>query len=309
MPGSAPALQNVKAPPGFFSKRLADRTKDEDSMREAMARSHLPKQKLESNDYKGAMAQGLLSEKAAKDLRKHSILNKMIDSDLDKHFEMLLKMQVDMLTNQSPDDPVDPAAMAQNFVAMYTAAITAKNSINVEKNTEMMKKVVALQAPSSLQLYTLVEKDTFQYNGADREIHFGFEKPIFQGQVQIYNPEGKVVFAQNLGAMAPGEHKFTWNGKNTLGEQVPDGTYKVRIVAYDKPVAGDGKHEPIPVSVAMVDPITDYFINEDGEPVFFSGQQKVELDGRVQLSKNPSMPIFRQENFNDPIAGLVDVRA
>lgn len=303
--------QGVSASPGKHFSRSRGESASAKRQRELMEKFKdiMPQRGDRSKAYKEAVAQGLLSESGAKELRKQSLLNRLIDNDMEEHFEMLLKMQVDMLTNQSPDDPVNPAEMAQNFVAMFSAAMTAKNANNVEKNTEMMKEMLALQAPSALSLYTLVEKDRFVFDGSEKEIHYAFEKPVYRGQIQISNQQGDVVYVENLQNVPPGEQKFTWNGKNLRGETAPKGHYMVRAIGFDTPQTEMERGESVKSQIAVVDPITDYFINEDGEPTFYSGRQQIDLHEVTRLSRTPSIPIYTHEQFVEPPQTMVDVHA
>jgi flagellar basal-body rod modification protein FlgD len=49
----------------------------------------------------------------------------------------------------------------------------------------------------------------------------------------IYDANGTIVDTVSLGAQPAGAHGFTWNGKNSAGQQVVDGNYGIAITAQD----------------------------------------------------------------------------
>ena len=50
-------------------------------------------------------------------------------------------------------------------------------------------------------------------------------------KLEVLDSKGQVVSATPLSDVKAGDQKFTWNGKNALGQTLPDGTYTLRVSA------------------------------------------------------------------------------
>jgi hypothetical protein len=52
-----------------------------------------------------------------------------------------------------------------------------------------------------------------------------------QGRIEIFSPQGQEVFSAELGPFSTWSQRFLWQGRDTAGKPLPDGTYTVRISA------------------------------------------------------------------------------
>jgi flagellar basal-body rod modification protein FlgD len=66
------------------------------------------------------------------------------------------------------------------------------------------------------------------------------------------------------------KQKFTWDGKNQMGEKVPDGTYAFKVKAVDV------KGESIPVSSSMIGTVSGISF-ENGGTYINIGSERITL--------------------------------
>jgi flagellar basal-body rod modification protein FlgD len=86
-------------------------------------------------------------------------------------------------------------------------------------------------------------------------------------KVSISNSGGQVVRTLDLGSLASGERQISWDGKDSQGKQVADGTYSFQVAATD----AKGK---------AVDAAT-YFTGEVEEVLQNQGTVYVKVNGRL----------------------------
>jgi flagellar basal-body rod modification protein FlgD len=60
---------------------------------------------------------------------------------------------------------------------------------------------------------------------------FSLPTPADSATVSIYNSSGALVDAIDLGAQSAGITKWQWNGTNSAGATVPDGSYTFKVNA------------------------------------------------------------------------------
>lgn len=65
------------------------------------------------------------------------------------------------------------------------------------------------------------------------DVHYWLTDDAKSVIARIYDEEGNLVRAMSTGTEGVGEHKFTWDGKDSDGQRLPTGNYKVEIVAFD----------------------------------------------------------------------------
>jgi len=64
-------------------------------------------------------------------------------------------------------------------------------------------------------------------------VFYSLGESVANMQVNIYASDGTLVRTDVLGSSQAGEFQYTWDGKNTDGVDMADGTYGVAIVAED----------------------------------------------------------------------------
>ena len=65
------------------------------------------------------------------------------------------------------------------------------------------------------------------------DINYALSKEAVTCKVNIYDEEGELVYSGNA-PKDTGTNKFTWNGKDSNGNAVEEGTYTVKVAALDR---------------------------------------------------------------------------
>jgi len=153
---------------------------------------------------------------------------------LDK--DAFLKLLVAQLKNQDPTNTQDPNAMV--------AQMAQFSSLEQQQNTNtllsgMQTQVSALfqgQSASLIGKKVQVTSSSMDLSGGAASV--GVNLPAAATvALSVQDATGKTVAVLNQGTMAAGTGVVKWDGKDSNGNQLADGTYTVKIAA----VGTDGK--------------------------------------------------------------------
>jgi flagellar basal-body rod modification protein FlgD len=169
------------------------------------------------------------------------------NSKLDQ--EDFLTILVAQLTHQDPTNPMDDTQMV-NQLTQYSMLeqLTNINSginslVEASDNQDIYSATNFIGKSVKAQGYT-VTKD----GDSVSSIYYGMGEAVSGIQVNIYDSEGNIVYSETLGSRQAGTYQFDWDGTNSSGTAVPDGTYSVSMLGED----ADGKTVLIQTEVSGV---------------------------------------------------------
>ena len=145
-----------------------------------------------------------------------------------------LKLLVVELENQDPTDPVKTSDMLQEFS-------TLAQLVQSEKTTESLKSLDNyISSLSNSQAVSYLGK-TISYScdevtisgGAGGNLSFDLASNASDVTATIYNSSGTAVKTIDLGSRSAGSYVYSWDGTNSSGTTVSDGTYTVKYSATD----------------------------------------------------------------------------
>lgn len=155
--------------------------------------------------------------------------------------DRFLTLLVTQLQNQDPLNPMDNAQVTSQIAQLSTV-----NGIQQLNNT-LLALSGQMDMSQSLQAANLIGKNVLVPGAkvsvgsdpadpaAKTATSFGID--LLSGSaktvVSILDASGAVVRKLDLGTMDAGVYPLTWDGKNDLGEPVPDGAYTVQVAASD----------------------------------------------------------------------------
>jgi len=145
-----------------------------------------------------------------------------------------LKLLVTQLQHQDPLNPQDPT----EFTSQLTQYSSLEQLIGVNTNTQGLSTAQAANTQASAVNYI---GKTVLLNGNQITVGGGIASAVSANLASdsakttatITDASGTVVDTINLGAQSSGAHGFTWDGKNSAGQQVVDGNYNVGFAAQD----------------------------------------------------------------------------
>ena len=145
-----------------------------------------------------------------------------------------LKLLVTQMKNQDPLDPMDGTE--------YTAQLAQFSSLealqNIDTEIRNLKTAQAdannARAADYLGKTVTAAGESFDLaGGAISDLRFSLDADAAETYVKVYDGAGQYVTSIDTGARAAGEHLFVWDGTNSQGIKVPDGTYFAEVIAAD----------------------------------------------------------------------------
>ncbi len=150
-----------------------------------------------------------------------------------------LQLLMAQLQNQDPLSPEDP----KDFVSQLAQFSSLEQQINTNSNlSDLSSAIKGLQQSQSMAQGVSLLGKTVQGNANTLSVAGGqafdatYQLPQAAAQVAvgIFDSTGKQVATLNLGAQSAGNQVFSWDGKDSSGTQVADGTYSYQMAAQDK---------------------------------------------------------------------------
>jgi flagellar basal-body rod modification protein FlgD len=195
-----------------------------------------------------------------------------ITGSINMNKDDFLKLLVTQLRNQDPMAPEDP----KDFVAQLAQFSSLEQQINSNTNLEALAKAIQglQQSQTMAQGVSLLGK-TVQGSGNQVTVTGGtaFDASYQLPQqakdvvVTIYDSSGNQVRSLDLGSQASGSRTFSWDGKDSKGSKVADGTYTYQVAAQDK--AGNA----LQVSNYFTGTVEQVYQNSQGVWVTVDGHQ------------------------------------
>jgi flagellar basal-body rod modification protein FlgD len=144
------------------------------------------------------------------------------------NFNDFLNLLMTQLQNQDPTSPMDTNA----FTSQLVQYASVEQQINA--NSNLTKLIQATQSNTLLQSSSLVGKqvdvlnDHLALQNGSAALHFDTDKPETVN-IGVYSASGTKLLQTTVQTQA-GTNNWTWDGRDSQGNQLPDGSYKVAVV-------------------------------------------------------------------------------
>ncbi|WP_394763856.1 flagellar hook assembly protein FlgD [Phenylobacterium sp.] len=149
------------------------------------------------------------------------------------NFNTFLALLTTQLKNQDPTSPLDSNQFTQQLVQMTGV----EQQLN---GNTLLKQLVANTSNGISTAVTLIGKtvkaasDNANLTNGTAQWVYNLPSGASDLKVEVLDSNGNVVHAEAPTDLKAGEHAFSWNGKNLLGTQLPNGgTYALRVTAKD----------------------------------------------------------------------------
>lgn len=178
-------------------------------------------------------------------------------------FDDFLTLLTTQLQHQDPLDPMDSGEFTQQLVA-FTGV---EQQIQTNQNLELLANLSRLQNLASSGSYlgndALIFRDLGDHDGTGIKWQYQNRTLTDTLRLEVRTEEGALIYSEE-GETELGFHKFDWDGLDNDGNPVPDGKYKLEIVATNE----DG--DEITPNIMVQETITA--VDTSGfEPVFTIG--------------------------------------
>lgn len=157
-------------------------------------------------------------------------------ADLQNSFLTLLVAQ---LKNQDPTNPLQNNELTTQLAQISTVSGIEKLNTTLGAISGQIDNSQSLQAATLIGHGVMVPGTTILAGKGAEEgavtstTPFGVElqQPADKVTATITDKDGRVVRTLEIGELKAGVHTFTWDGKQTDGTPVPDGSYNIAITA------------------------------------------------------------------------------
>lgn len=172
-------------------------------------------------------------------------------SQVDQIQDRFLTLLVTQLKNQDPLNPMDNAQMTSQLAQINTISGIEKLNSTLSQMLNVYNEGQSMQAAGMIGKYVLVDGNKLPLYGGASGGGVLLPQAADEVTVSVYDAAGNLVQSQKLGPSDAGSVSFSWDGKNTAGEQMPDGNYTFRVEA----VQGGKKVDATALQLGMVNAV------------------------------------------------------
>lgn len=150
-------------------------------------------------------------------------------------FNQFLTLLTTQLQNQDPLNPMDSSEFTNQLVQFSQV----EQQIN---SNQKLDSLLALQLSSSisaslgyvgLDINYISNEMSYDGTSTDNEITYSLASTAKSAKLSVVNEDGETVFSTDDAGTSTGKNTFTWDGKDSSGQQAPAGTYTIKIDALD----------------------------------------------------------------------------
>lgn len=158
--------------------------------------------------------------------------------NLNESYSTFLTLLTTQLKNQDPTSPLDTNAFTQQLVAMTGVQQQLLSNQLLQKIADAGTNGGVAGAVGLIGKNVTASSATATLSGGQANWTYKLDGEAAGATLTVSDTSGKAVFSAPASGLSPGEHPFTWNGRNFAGVQMPDGgDYTLSITAND---AGGG---------------------------------------------------------------------
>ena len=177
-----------------------------------------------------AKSQTKTADKA--DVKKEEKDTSIAAKGLGDNFNNFLTLLTTQLKNQDPTKPMDTNEMTAQLVQFANVEQNIATNSRLDKLIKMQQAGTASSNLSYLGKTVSYPGDTFTLDSKTTEtpLSYDLDGKAKNVDVKIVDSAGKVV-ATLKGEVGAGKHQVTWDYKDSSGNTVPAGTYKLTVAA------------------------------------------------------------------------------
>lgn len=162
----------------------------------------------------------------------------------DEDYTNFLTLLTTQLQHQDPTSPMDSSEFTSQLVQFTSVEQQIQTNQNLENLTSLMSATMNAGATSYLGQDAVISGGTGYLENSEMEWNYQMPTGVANAGLAILNEKGEQVMAVPL-ENTHGAHDYTWDGKDSEGNTVPEGYYQLRVLAFDQ----DGNDMSVPTQV------------------------------------------------------------
>ena len=139
-----------------------------------------------------------------------------------------LTLLTTQLQYQDPLDPMDTAEYTNQLVQYSNVEQAIQTNKKLDSLLSMSIYNLGVQATGYVGKTVQVLGDMMPLDGGVAKSTYTLSKNVQECTILVKDADGNVVYTQS-GEKSAGAHDFVWDGKNSAGEQLPDGVYQIVV--------------------------------------------------------------------------------
>ena len=195
---------------------------------------------------------------------------------LAENFDTFLTLLTAQLKNQDPLSPMDSTQFTQQLVQFSQVEQQITQNQNLEKLIGLTSSRTSADAVAYLGKTLTFTDGSGPLIGGTAKWTYDLDGQSSATALTVTDSRGRVVYAAP-GETGNGAHEFTWNGKDSAGNQLPDGYYALNVralLANGNPVASSVKSSGVVTEVDL----------SGSEPLLMIGPMTVPLSFATLVS-------------------------
>ncbi len=202
----------------------------------------------------GSLSNASTNSVGAKALGKQDFLN------------LLLKQ----LNYQDPMNPMD----STEFTTQLSQFSSLEELTNI--NSTLSDVLAFQQSMQNASVANLVGKTVkvegnTAYLSDKAELNYELSGEASTVEISIYDGSGRLLRNENIGARSEGDQKYTWDGKDSSGNKLPQGAYTFVVEAKD--ISGN----PVPALSISSGTVTEVLFEKGLTYIMLNGSTKINL--------------------------------
>lgn len=141
-----------------------------------------------------------------------------------------LTLLTTQLRYQDPLDPMDTAEFTNQLVQYSSVEQAIQTNAKLDSLLSMNIANLGAQAVSYIGKVAQVLGDVMPVENGKGKATYTLDKNVESVIVTVKDMNGKVVYSEQ-GKITAGTHDFTWDGKDSNGNQLEDGAYQIEVTA------------------------------------------------------------------------------
>ncbi len=147
---------------------------------------------------------------------------------LSADMDTFLTLLTTQLKYQDPLDPMDTAEFTNQLVQYSSVEQAIQTNEKLDSLLSLNISNLGAQAVSYIGKVAQVLGDVMPLEGGKAKAAYTLDKDVSSAVITVKDMSGKIVYSETAETSA-GTHEFTWDGKDSNGNQLEDGAYQISV--------------------------------------------------------------------------------
>ena len=154
--------------------------------------------------------------------------NNTASQNLSADMNTFLTLLTTQLKYQDPLDPMDTAEFTNQLVQYSSVEQAIQTNQKLDSLLSMNIANLGAQAVSYIGKVAQVLGNVMPLEGGKAKATYTLDKNVVSTTIVVKDMNGNIVYSEQ-GKVTSGTHEFTWDGKDSNGNQLEDGAYKIEV--------------------------------------------------------------------------------